>query len=271
MPLKKDASGRRSIELELVLPGTPEQIWNALATGPGNTAWFTRATIDERIGGRIHFDFGPNGTSTGEVTTWEPPHLFGYVEREWSPGAPPVATEITITALSGDRTVVRMIHCLFSSSDDWDDQLEGFEKGWPFFFEVLRVYLPHFAGLPAASFMVAANVDGDHLEIWKRLTDHFGLSGANAGERVTTPADPERMSGVVERARQTADERFVLVRVDAPMPGIAAFATYTAGRQVNVSIARYLYGAEAPEQAGATQQQWQAWLADRFAPRLAAG
>jgi uncharacterized protein YndB with AHSA1/START domain len=262
MPIKKDASGRRSIEMELVLPGTPEQIWEALATGAGNTAWFTRVTVEERVGGRIHFDFGPNGTSTGEVTAWEPPRLFGYVERDWSAGAPPVATEITITGRGGDRTVVRMVHSLFSTSDDWDDQLEGFEKGWPFFFDVLRVYLSHFAGQPAASFMVAANVDGDHLEVWKRLTESMGLAGANVGERVATAAEPERMSGVVERARQTRDDRFVLMRLEGPTPGIAAFATYPAGSQVTVSIGRYLYGPDAAARAGAAERQWRAWLAD---------
>ena len=27
--------------------------------------------------------------------------------------------------------------------DEWDDQLESFESGWPGFFEVLRIYLRH--------------------------------------------------------------------------------------------------------------------------------
>jgi hypothetical protein len=34
MAMKKDASGRRFVEVEFELPGTPEQIWNAIATGP---------------------------------------------------------------------------------------------------------------------------------------------------------------------------------------------------------------------------------------------
>jgi len=43
-----------------------------------------------------------------------------------------------------------MVHSLFASTDDWDDQMEGFEDGWPSFFEVLRLYLSHFAGMEAA-------------------------------------------------------------------------------------------------------------------------
>ena len=41
---RRMATGKRWIEMEFVVPGTPEQVWQAVATGPGNTAWFTRAT-----------------------------------------------------------------------------------------------------------------------------------------------------------------------------------------------------------------------------------
>ena len=36
MPVKKDASGRRSVEAEVEVPGTPEEVWQAIATGPGH-------------------------------------------------------------------------------------------------------------------------------------------------------------------------------------------------------------------------------------------
>ena len=40
MPVKKDASGRRSVEAEVEVPGTPEEVWQAIATGPGISSWF---------------------------------------------------------------------------------------------------------------------------------------------------------------------------------------------------------------------------------------
>ena len=40
MPVKKDASGRHSIEVETEVLGTPEEVWQAIATGPGISAWF---------------------------------------------------------------------------------------------------------------------------------------------------------------------------------------------------------------------------------------
>jgi len=264
MPLKKDGTGKRWVEMELVVPGTPEQVWNAFATGPGNTAWFTKATVDERVGGKIHFDLGPNGSSTGEVTAWDPPLRFGYVERDWSEGAPPVATEVTITSRSGDQCVVRMVHSLFSSTDDWDDQLEGFEKGWPAFFDVLRIYLTHFAGRPAASFLAQASVDGDNLAAWKRLTDQLALVGADAAERRTTASQPEPLSGVIEHIDQLGHERILLMRLDGPAPGVAMFGVYDAGPRVNVALMLYLYGDDAAPRANASQQKWQAWMNERF-------
>jgi uncharacterized protein YndB with AHSA1/START domain len=265
MPIKKDGTGKRWVEMEAIVPGTPEQVWQAIATGQGNVAWFTKATIDERVGGELRFDFGAMGSSTGEVTVWEPPHRFGYVEREWSEGAPPVATEITVTGRSGDRCVVRMVHSLFSSSDDWDDQMEGFEKGWWSFFEVLRVYLAHFAGQPAASFVAMTNVEGDHLDVWKRLTDRLALSGADAGDRRTTRAQPEGLSGVIERIQQHAHERVLVMRLDAPGPGAALIGTAGAGPQVIVNVILYFYGEDAATRAAASEQRWRTWLGEQFA------
>ncbi len=33
------------------------------------------------------------------------------------------------------------VYRLFANRDDWDNQLEGTESGWPGFFRILRIYL----------------------------------------------------------------------------------------------------------------------------------
>jgi uncharacterized protein YndB with AHSA1/START domain len=265
MPIKKDGTGKRWVEMEFIAPGTPEQVWQAMATGAGNSAWFTKAEIEERVGGVLKFDFGAMGSSTGEVTAWEPPHRFGYVEREWSEGAPPVATEITIVSRSGGKCVVRMVHSLFSSADDWDDQMEGFEGGWPSFFEVLRIYLSHFAGRRAASVRAMASVEGDELAIWRRLNELLGLAGVNVGEHRVTPSVPERLAGVIERVQQDDKMRLVIMRLDAPAPGVAMIGTYGIGGRVNVSLCLYVYGDGAEDVARVSENKWQAWLGETFA------
>ncbi|WP_394825759.1 SRPBCC domain-containing protein [Pendulispora albinea] len=264
MPLKKDGTGKRWVEMEIVTPGTPERVWQALATGPGYAAWFTKAEIEEKVGGKIRFDFGPSGNSNGEVTKWEPPHRFEYEERGWSEGAPPLATEITITSRAGDRCLVRMVHWLFSSSDEWDDQIEGFEKGWPAFFEVLRLYLAHFAGQKASSFLIMNQVKGEELAIWKQLTGELGLGAADVGDVRSVSEQQEAWTGVVERIIQDDKQRYVLLRLTSPASGVVIVATYNAGEHVNASMTVFLYGDDAESRALASREMWQTWMAQKF-------
>lgn len=264
MPIKKDGSGKRWVEMELLLPGSPEQVWRAMATGPGYTAWFTPAAIEERVGGAIRFDMGENGESKGEVTVWEPPLRFGYIERDWAEGAPPLATEITVTARSGDRCVLRMVHSLFASTDDWDDQMEGFEGGWPAFFQVLRLYLSHFAGMKAAVAFAMTRVEAPHLDVWKQLTEGLGLAAASAGEEWATPQTPEELSGVVERVEQDGRQGYVLLRLTEPAAGAALIGTYGLGDAANASMALYFYGDDAEQRAAASQPGWRDWLGETF-------
>ena len=59
MSVKKEPSGRRSIQVEVEVPGTPEEVWQAIATGPGISSWFVPTTCDEREGGQEINTFGP--------------------------------------------------------------------------------------------------------------------------------------------------------------------------------------------------------------------
>jgi uncharacterized protein YndB with AHSA1/START domain len=282
MPIKKDGNGQRWVEMDLLVPGTPEQVWAAMATGPGNTAWFIPSEITPEVGGTIRFNFGQGVSTSGEVTTWQPPYRFGYVERDWEPGAPPVATEITITGRAGNQCVVRMVHSLFASSDDWDDQLEGFEKGWPGYFALLRTYLRHFAGMPAASFMSMTACPGDALSAWQQLGQQFDLAGASVDERRTPAGLPEAWSGIVEHVYQDAEQRYILLRLDAPSPGMVLVGTHQSGADLgeveshigkragtNITLCRYYYGEEATTHAAESEARWRVWLQQAFAPTTA--
>jgi len=271
MPIKKDGTGTRWVEMEVLVPGTPEQVWQALATGSGNAAWFVTAEIEPRVGGALRFDWGQEMITTGEVTVWQPPHTFGYVEREWAPGAPSVATEITIIGRAGAQCVVRMVHSLFTSSDDWDDQVEGFESGWPGFFAILRIYLEHFAGARAASFIAMAPASTDSLSAWLHLGEALGLTGANVGERRTASSGPESWSGIVEHVHQDAQQRYVLLRLDAPSAGILLVGTSDAANLggsagATLSVCRYYYGDNTAALAAEGEARWRDWLATQQVP-----
>ncbi|MEO3758889.1 SRPBCC domain-containing protein [Mycobacterium sp. B14F4] len=264
MPLHRDDSGRRWVELEVLVPGTPEQVWQAIATGPGMSAWFTTTTVEERVGGAISFDFGGENcgadVSAGKVTAWEPPNRIAYEEYGWHGDAPPVATEVTVTGRSGHQCVIRMVHSLFSDRDDWDDELESFETGWPGFFEVLKIYLSDFPGEPAATVRVMAGHDGGDLQAWTTLTDALDLAGANVGERRETPPGAPRLAGVVHRIHQDGNLRELTMRIDEPAPGIAIVGACMMGDQASGMISIYFYGEDAAETAAAHRSKWTSWL-----------
>ena len=48
MSVKKEASGRRSVQVEVEVPGTPEEVWQAIATGPGISSWFVPTEFEEQ-------------------------------------------------------------------------------------------------------------------------------------------------------------------------------------------------------------------------------
>lgn len=145
------------------VPGTPEEVWQALATGPGISAWFVPATFEEE-GGKpvaVTLDFGPAMDSRSVVTAWNPPHLFAREGSGWVPGSPPIATEFIVEARAGGTCVVRIVQSLFASTDDWDGQLTGAEEGWPRgITRVLRLYLTHFRGQSSAIMRLMVPVSG---------------------------------------------------------------------------------------------------------------
>jgi uncharacterized protein YndB with AHSA1/START domain len=249
MPVKKDASGRRSVEAEVEVPGTPEDVWQAIASGPGISSWFVPTTVEEREGGSIVCNFGPGMESLSTITTWEPPHRFVADSRDdMGPDDPTVATEWIVEARSGGTCVVRVVHSWFTSSDDWDDQFEGHTYGWISFFRVLRLYLEHFRGQPGSPFQLMGVAPEPKSEAWQALTSRLGLEGGAVVEWAGQPEWPEEL----------------LLRLDEPAPGIAHIVVHPMGGQVYLTIRFYLYGDQASAVVARAEPTWQAWMNEHF-------
>ena len=60
------------LEFSVEVPGTPEQVWQAIATAKGMSAWFLPTEMEEREGGALHFTMGPEMGSEGHVTELGP-------------------------------------------------------------------------------------------------------------------------------------------------------------------------------------------------------
>ena len=52
---------RRSFEFEIEVPGTPEEVWRAIATGPGISSWYVPHVVEEREGGDATASFSTAG------------------------------------------------------------------------------------------------------------------------------------------------------------------------------------------------------------------
>jgi uncharacterized protein YndB with AHSA1/START domain len=259
MPLKKEPSGRRSVQVEIEVPGTPEEVWQAIATGPGVSSWFVPTEVRED--GAVVANFGPGMESVARVTAWNPPHMFAAESEDLGPNAPKVATEWIVEARSGGACIVRVVHSLFASSDDWDGQLEGWESGWPWFFQVLRLYLTHFRGQPSAAFRLIGAAPEPAVAAWEKLAGLLGVAGAAVGGRVAGPAGLPPLAGSVERL---AAGQAIMLRLDAPTSGILSAFAHAMGGQVVLAADFYLYGAEATAVVGRDEPRWQAWMKENF-------
>jgi len=259
MPVKKDASGRHYVEVETEVPGTPEEVWQAIATGPGISAWFVPARIEEREGGEVVLDFGPGMESKGVITVWDPPRRFVGENEGMGSGSPTVADEWTVEAKSGGTCRVRVVHSWFASTDDWDNQYESVESGWPAFFRILKVYLAHFRGQPSEIIAVMGMSSENKSVVWNKLLGSLGLARLAEGQRVQTANRAPRLAGVVEHIVDKDYEELFL-RLEEPTSGVAHFLPVEMGGQVCLSVRLYLYGTQARAVAAREAPVWQAWI-----------
>ena len=264
MSVKKEASGRRFVQVEVEVPGTPEEVWQAIATGPGISSWFVPTEFEERDGKpvAVKVTMGPGMESRSAVTAWEPLRKWAAQSDGWVPGMPPLANEWSVEARGGGICIVRIVQSLFASTDDWDNQLESAAHGWPGFLRTLRLYLTHFRGQRSTVMKWVAPAAGTEAEAWGTLTSEMGLKGVSVGQRRTAPAGVPAFSGVVEYVTESPYDG--LLRIDKPGPGIAALGTFNMGGPSMAALNFYLYGDQAAGTVARETPLWEAWFQKRF-------
>ena len=114
------------LEFAVEVPGTQEQVWQAIATAKGMSAWFLPTTFEERVGSALHFAMGPDMGSDGKITEWEAPRRIAY-EEDWASlmgkgpdELSPMTSEFVVEALSGGTCVVRVTTSGFGTGADWE-------------------------------------------------------------------------------------------------------------------------------------------------------
>lgn len=281
MPVKKDEQGRRYVEATVEVPGTPDEVWRAIATSTGISSWFVPTTSDERAGGRTVSSFGPGMDAVGTIRTWDPPRSYS-TESEEGPGT--VATEWIVEARAGGTCIVRVVHRWFADSDEWDGEFEGHAYGWAAsFFRILKIYLTHFSGEECAAFDLSAFSQAPPAETWRMFTRAMDID-PTTGRVASTPGTPE-LTGNVENqeitdpallsVRQRAPqivaalegmdgvEPELLLRLDRPAPGVAHAFAMRMGEQTLLSLRFFLFGPRGAAVAPDAQRAWSDWLAEQ--------
>ena len=246
------------LEFSVEVPGTPEQVWQAIATARGMSAWFLPTELEEREGGSLHISMGPDMGSDGRVTGWDPPRRLVY-EEDWAalmgkdPDAlSPLTSEFLVEARSGGTCVVRVTSSGFGTGAAWEQEFwDEMGSGWLPFFDNLRLYLAHFPGQEATRLDVTASHPGDPDALWSTVRDALELGDEGAAVQF------QGTTGTVERL----GERQALLRLTAPVPGmLSVFAYPESAERSTAGVRAYLFSADAADYVRREEPAWQAWL-----------
>jgi uncharacterized protein YndB with AHSA1/START domain len=261
MPVKKEPNGRRFVEVQVEVPGTPEEVWLAIASGPGISSWFVPTRVEERVGGKVEASFGPNMDSLAKITEWDPPRRYVAESTEdMGPEGPTLATEWVVEARDGGRCVVRVVHSWFASTDDWDGQFEQHEHGWNEFFKILRAYLTDFRGQNGTILQLVAAFPAAKDVAWSKVLHGLGFERLEPGASLATRAGAPKLEAVVDRTGEREHPEMLFLKLAKPAPGYMHMFAMPMGGQTIVPMRMFLFGPRAEEIARREEVQWQAWI-----------
>jgi uncharacterized protein YndB with AHSA1/START domain len=239
---------RKDIEVE----ATPEEVWEAITTGPGLDAWFMgRNEVEPGEGGKVRMTL-PAWTLESTITVWDPPkRLVTETGKDEDGGL--MVFEYLIEGRAGGSTVLRFVHSGFLAGEDWEKEYDALKGGDSMYIHKLAQYLRYFRGRTATPVDVYGPSVPDRERAWARFRSGLGLAGAVAeGDQVRlTPEGLPPMDGVVDWV-----------------------SPETLGVRTSDGLYRFIYGlggtvvlghhifADADQQA--TERAWQAWVDRTF-------
>ncbi|MFS8096252.1 SRPBCC domain-containing protein [Lentzea alba] len=152
---------------EIEVPASVEDVWQAIATGPGIDSWFMGR--NEVANGQVKLAFGEY-QPTHEITAWDPPHHFKQESDKEADGRF-IAYEFMVEGRDHGSTVLRMVTSGFLPGEDWADEFEAMTLGGALFWRTLVEYLNFFPGRTARPLTVFGPVVSDWDEAWKKIDE----------------------------------------------------------------------------------------------------
>jgi len=243
---------RRAAEV----PAASEDVWAAIATGPGINSWFMgRSEVQPGPAGTVRTAFGEYMPEL-DVTAWDPPRRFGYRSGD-DPDGRFIAYEFLIEGRAGGSTVLRAVTSGFIPGDDWADEYDAMTLGGELYFRTLAEYLARFAG----RFAVPVTAFGPPGTTWEHdraaLAQALGLPESPAAGNTVHLADDEL--GPVEGVLFFANANALAVRTGD------AFYRFLRGFGKPVVAAHQLFADGADPEPAAWA--WRSWLARVLSPR----
>jgi uncharacterized protein YndB with AHSA1/START domain len=235
---------------EVEVDATPEQVWQAIATGPGYDSWYMgRTEVEPGEGGRVRTDLG-GYVMESRITAWEPLRRFAY-RGEQSPEGRFIAFEFLIEGREQGSTVLRLVSNGFLPGDDWEAEFDAMRTGGAMYFATLGAYLSHFAGRTATPITVAAPAVPHAAMVFDRVPAALGLAaGPAVGDRVrVTPEALPAIDGVVDFVNPAA----IGIRTED------ALYRFVGGFFGPMIVAHHLFAEGVDREE--TERAWRAWLA----------
>jgi uncharacterized protein YndB with AHSA1/START domain len=251
------------MDISFELPGSPEQVWEAIATANGISSWFLPTEMEEREGGAFCIYMGDHGSSAGTVTGWDPPHRLVIEEPDWAAltghdpaSVTPMITEFVIEARSGGTCSLRVVTSAFGSGADWEQEcFTSMEMHWRPYFDNLGRYLTSFPGQKVTSLSAGADVPGTLDGVWDAL--RLSLGAGTVGQAV----EVRGLTGRVERIGGPPGPHELLLRSTTPVPGFLGFLLVGGDEDVvSVQMEGYLFSDDAPGYVEREKPRWKAWL-----------
>ena len=219
------------IRREVELPATPEEVWEAVATGPGTASWL------------FPEEPGPN-----DLVEADRPRR--YAVRTEGEGGYFNALEFVIEAREGGTAVLRYVHSGIFDDEGWDTQYDAVNSHTDFYLHTLGQYLEHFS--PRTATYIGGGPEGINGPEASMTPDAFEklkqeLGAASEGDRVQLPNGDG--DGVVDYLRPN----FLGVRTDQAL--YRFFGRNAFGGPVGMSIHHFGNGVD-PHAAATTWRQW---------------